>query len=102
MFRATVELDQHTDVEETLRHLEERAKSSHIEAGDVDSVLTQTRVVVQEFFDRGMSLVQTGSQMRASRTLEGPGYSIRINARFGIRESIWDRVVGFVGRRGRV
>ena len=98
MFKASIRLDQHTDFEETLHHLETRAKRSEISPEEFGSVLRQCRVVIEEFFDRGSNLIQVGSQMRASRTITGPGYSISISARFGIKESIWDRILAVVRR----
>ena len=98
MFNASIRLDQHTDVEETLRHLETQAKSSHLTLEEFGPVLQQIRVVIEEFYDRGSTLIKIGSQMRASRTIKGPGYSVSISARFGIKESIWDRILAVVRR----
>ena len=102
MFKAIVKVDQKTDLDGTIRRLAERSASSRLAPDVLELVLEQTRKVIGDFLERGMPLYNTGSQMSVSQSIDGPGYSIKIHARFGAKESIWDRIIGVLTRQHRV
>ena len=96
MLKATVRIDQHTNVADTIRRLEERAASGDLSPDALHMVLEQSRRLIEDFFERGMRLTEIGSQMNISQTIDGPGYLIAIHARFGSKESLWERIAAFL------
>jgi len=101
-FKALVRIDQHTDVDDTMRRLTECAANSKLAPNVRNAVLSQSRKVIEDFFNRGTALAKVGSQMSISQTIDGPGYLVRIRAHFGTRESIWERIIGAFTGRSRV
>ena len=100
MFKTFVRIDQNTDVVDTMRRLEARAVNGKLSPDVLHMVLEQSRRIIEDFFERGTALSKAGSQMRISRTIDGPGYAINIQARFGTKESMWERIIGVLrGRR---
>ena len=100
MFKPLVRIDQNTDVADTMRRLEARAVNGKLSPEVLHMVLEQSRIIIEDFFERGTALSKAGSQMRISRTIDGPGYAINIQARFGTTESMWERINGVLrGRR---
>ena len=100
MFKTFVRIDQNTDVVDTMRRLEKRAVNGKLSPDVLQMVLGQSSRIIEDFFERGTALSKAGSQMRISRTIDGPGYAINIQARFGTKESMLERIIGVLrGRR---
>lgn len=99
MLKASVHVDAQTDVEVSLKRLESQGNRQRLASDVLETLLMQSRTVIEEFLERGTELAQVGSQMRATRTIESPQYSVRIEARFGIRPSVVERLRGLLKRR---
>jgi len=102
VFKALVRIDQHTDVEDTMRRLTKLVANGGLAPDELDMVLEQSRTVIENFSKRGKTLAKLGSQMSVSQTIDGPRYSVKIHARFGTKESMWQRIIGVLSRQHRV
>ena len=89
VFKASVTIDQNTDVDSVIRGLSQRSESGGLAPDSREFILGQSQKVIEDFFDRGTALIKLGSQMSASQNIDGPGYSISIKARFGIDKASW-------------
>lgn len=99
MLKTSVQVDAQTDVDASVNRLESQGNAQRLAPDVLDTLLRQSRTVIEEFLERGTDLAQVGSQMVATRTIESPQYSVRIQARFGVRPSVGERLFGFFRRR---
>ena len=93
-FKATFTLDQSTDVSALYTRIEREIRSSNLSSETIDSALRESKTILDTFEQQGMALLSAGSQMRADRSVSGPGYNIKIRALFGVRQSFWNRIFG--------
>ena len=102
MFRVTIRVNENTEVDGTMIRLARRAEGVRLSPDILETVLEQTRAITQGFWNRGMALTDSGSQMSATQRVEGLGYSIKIQGRFGVKESTWERSARVLWRERRV
>jgi len=94
MFRASVEIDQDSDIDAVVNSVTEQATNRGVQRAEIQEILGHLRQQVEPIVDRGKNLFAMGSKMSVNTVVKGTGYEITVKARFGIRDSFWRRLFG--------
>ena len=96
-FKASFTLDQSTNASTLFTRVERDIQSSGLPTDAIESVLRESKAIIDTLEQQGMALLSAGSQMRVSQVVSGPGYQITIHALFGVKRSFWNRIFGLFG-----
>jgi len=90
MLKHTININEHTDPTSTLSDFRELCNRSGL--GDADGLYQQVEHAINELADRGSQLVAVGSHFSITRTIEGDDFEIVLDASFGAKPSLIERV----------
>jgi len=98
LFRATLHLDQTTDVDDLLRNFRLRCSRAEFPERARDVLVDQVAATVQQLADRGREVAAVGGALSLTRTIEDIGYKVEIRAGFGHRPSLFDKLKSVLRR----
>lgn len=96
-FKASFTLDQSTNANALFTRIERDIRSSGLPEDAIESMLRESKAILDTLEQQGMALLSAGSQMRVSQVISGSGYDITIHALFGVKRSFWNRIFGLLG-----
>lgn len=83
MFRARIMASERTSVDREVARLKERASTRGLPPSKVEALTAEVGEVLSAFVERGRTIVAANSRMTVDRTVEGPGYQVRIHFETG-------------------
>jgi hypothetical protein len=95
MFKSTVLVNEHADPEYTMQSFMKQCAQSGV--SHPDSLYKLVSAQVRELSERGSQLVAVGSSFTISRTLDGDDYTIIIEASFGSKITVIQRLRSLFG-----
>ena len=95
MLKHKIKINERTDPTSTLDNFREICGRSDLE--DADSLYQQVEHAINELADRGSQLVAVGSQFSITRTMKGDDFEIVLDASFGSKPSLIDKMRKLVG-----
>ncbi len=87
MLKATILLGPDAEVGALLADLRAKATRTGISPQTIDSMMAQVEQVARAFDQQGRNVAAVGSQLEIDRKVEGPGYFVTVQARFGQPQS---------------
>ena len=94
MFKANIKISQESDLEKVVMELAGSIASRKVDHQLSEIIVDHFRSQIGPILDRGKNLAESGSKMSVGSTVEGEGYKINVKARFGIKQSLWQRLLG--------
>jgi hypothetical protein len=98
MFKWSVTINEKTDLNDAVRQIQIKLDRSELADPARNLLLMASGELIREFAQRGSSLAESGSHFHAKRTLEGSDYSVKIEADFGSRQSLFTRIASILKR----
>jgi hypothetical protein len=95
MLKDTININEYTEPKTTLQNFRKLCDRSDL--ADADGLYRQVEHALNEFADRGSQLVAVGSEFSIVRTLKGDDFEIVLDASFGSKPSLIDKVRKLVG-----
>jgi len=100
MYRQTIVVDEHLDIESTIQELTVQLTRQSI-SFDQETITNQCRSVLTNFAEQSARLSSAGSSLNARQQISGSGYEISIVARSGYTPTLVEKLVNFLTRRDR-
>lgn len=97
MFKSSITLDADSDPDEIAGKLESEA-AHKIGPVSAHELANQVRLVVAGLVEHGTKLEAIGSHFRASRTVDGSGFRVKVN--YGEHDVGWKRVLAALRGHG--
>ncbi len=93
MFTKNIRISEKTNKEILINSLTEQIEKSDINFNEKNIVIERTLQIIEDFFQHGIELSRRGSSMGTTSVVKGKGYNITINAHFGMKDSILDKIL---------
>ena len=97
MFRATIRIDDSTDIASTLNDFRHRCTAGGVK--DATTLVTQVEHAISDFAQRGAQLAAVGSQLHVEKSFEGHDYKVAIKAHFGAKPSFRSKLASVFRRK---
>lgn len=98
MFRDRLTIGADSNIDEMLARFSARIQLSALPPPQQSAVFDMVSQLAHEFHSSGTKVAAVGSSFQADRRLSGDGYEVTIAARFGMRPTIGDRLLGLFRR----
>lgn len=95
MFRASINVNEHSDPKITMESFRKECAQSNV--SDPDALYGLVSAQVKDLSERGSQLAAVGSSFKITRTLDGDDYEITLKASFGSKPTIGERVKSLFG-----
>jgi len=92
LFRATLFIDQATDVDGLILDFRKRCSRANLPDAKRDVLLEQVVATVRQLADHGREVTTVGGSLNLTRTIKDNGYSVEIRVGFGRRPSLIHRL----------
>ena len=79
---------------ELVNELLARAVKSGMPKKEMSLLEEQFRLQIEPFLERGIRLYLNGTQMKVDTVVQSQGFTVSVNANFGTKPSLWQRLFG--------
>ncbi len=92
-FKTSFIISPSSDMDKIVVEIENQVARIGLSEGESLTVVNRSTELVHRLYSQGMTILNSGSQMRVTQLVEGPEYQITIRAEFGVKPSLWSKLV---------
>lgn len=96
MFRAKIRLNEQADAEVESSLLKHRAEREGLSTHAVESLIESFSLAIVPMIESGRLMKSQGSSFNVTRTIEGPGYNVRLEFGTGSKQSAFAKIKNLI------